>query len=83
MYELIGRKVNSSETTNEVRSLDRADRAWIRYLCRVDDPQLKIDEDLSDIGLLDLFKSMLTIPAWMLKFLLKRSRFKLLPKRTP
>lgn len=83
MYELIGRKVNSSETTNEVRSLDRADRAWIRYLCRVDDPQLKIDEDLSDIGLLDLFKSMLTIPAWMLKFLLKRSRFNLLPKRTP
>ena len=82
MYALLGKKVNSSDTTDDVRSLDRADLAWIRYLCRVDEPGLRIGEDLSDIGFLDLLKSIAGIPAWMLRFLYNSSSWNPIPFRS-
>jgi hypothetical protein len=69
MYRMMSKKINSSDLKSGTRLLDRSDLAWIRFFCKVDDPRLKIDEDLSDIGVLDLFKSMLTIPFWAIRYL--------------
>ena len=71
IYGLIDRKVNSSSIIADDQTLTRSELACIRFLCRVDDPRLKPSQDLSGIGLLDLFKSMLTIPGWLIRNILK------------
>ena len=75
IYGLIKKRVNSSVINTDERTLARSELACIRFLCRADDPRLKPSENLSDIGLLDLFKSILTIPGWLIRNILKPRRF--------
>ena len=71
MHDLMKTRVNSSAIKADERTLTRSELACIRFLCRVGDPRLKPSQDLSSIGLLDLFKSMLSIPGWVIRNIFK------------
>ena len=69
MYALTETKVNSSDVKREERPLDTSDLACIRFLCNVEDPGLKIQMELSEVGVLAFLKAILTLPLWFIRFL--------------
>ncbi len=72
MYSLQGDRVNSSDVISQERTLSRADMAWIRFFCKVDDPELRFDDAQVEAGVLDLLRSMAGIPRWGVRLLFRK-----------
>lgn len=71
IFEGIDDRVNSSLKPGAERILDRFDVAWTRLLCSVDDPELKIPDEVSQTNLFDLFKSIPSTISWMFRFVFR------------
>lgn len=68
MYSLLDRKVNSSQVHDEdQRTLDAADLAWIRLLCRPKEPELQIPAGLPRTTPFDLIRSLPSLVSWMFR----------------
>ena len=68
MYSLLDRKVNSSQVhAEDERTLDAADLAWIRLLCRAKEPELRIPAGLPRTTPFDLIRSLPSLVSWMFR----------------
>ena len=71
MTESIESSINTSKSSTIERKLSRADIAWARALCSVDDPRLAITDDHPKTGYLDLIRSIPSLIAWAIPFIFK------------
>ena len=71
IYEGLDDRVNSSSTPGFERTLDRSDIAWMRALCSVNHPEMKIPEDTPRTNTLDLLKSIPSTISWIFRFVFR------------
>ena len=79
IFEGLGQRVNSSSLGAEDRALDRADIAWLRALCSVEDPEMAISDEYPKTGFLDLLKSVPSIIRWGIRYILRYRNKKTIP----